>query len=56
VRNEDDGSVVLEVQGEGTAVAEFLASLSQTLGRFIVNEVRTPVPCSDGEVGFLIRN
>ena len=57
VRNEDDGSVLLEVQGEEAgAVRPFLASLSRNLANFIAQESQTALPCIDSEVGFLIRS
>jgi len=54
VRNEPDGSVTLEAQGEGAAVEAYLAGVRDRLGRFVRTEKRVPVPMEAGERGFEI--
>jgi len=55
VRNEPDGSVTLEAQGESVAVEAYLAGVRERLGRYVRAEERTPVPVAEGERGFEIR-
>ena len=55
VRNEPDGSVRLEVQGEPGEVAAVRAGVQQALGGNIKNEQVTEIPIDRGERGFEIR-
>lgn len=54
VRNEPDGSVTLEAQGEPAAVEQLLARVHSTLDRFIQSVDRTPIPDQRGETAFVI--
>lgn len=54
VRNEPDGSVTLEAQGESEAVEQLLARIQSTMDRFIQAANRTPMPDQRGENTFLI--
>lgn len=54
VRNEPDGSVTLEAQGETAAVEAYLAEVRDRLGRYVRAEERTPAPVEAGERGFEI--
>jgi acylphosphatase len=55
VRNEPDGSVVLEVQGDDAEVAAYRAALRGRLGRNIHGEADSPIGEVDGEAGFEVR-
>jgi len=55
VRNEPDGSVRLEVQGEPGEVAAVREEIQRTLGGNIKNEQATEIPVLRGEQGFEIR-
>lgn len=54
VRNEPDGAVMLEVQGEAAAVEAFLVGVRGALGRLIRAEERATVPVHADEAGFEI--
>ncbi len=54
VRNEPDGSVTLETQGEPVAVDAFLADVRGRLGRFITGERAEDIGAVGDEVGFVI--
>ncbi len=56
VRNESDGSVLMQIQGPEDAVARCLTLIPQkTFGR--VDEApRSPMPIESGEAGFEIRH
>jgi acylphosphatase len=54
VRNEPDGSVELEVEGEPEQVTAFLDAIAANLGRFIeTSTIREATP--SGQPGFRIR-
>jgi acylphosphatase len=55
VRNEVDGSVLVEVQGAGAAVEAFLEDLRKTMGRLITSETGAKVAPQAGEQTFEIR-
>jgi acylphosphatase len=56
VRNEHDGTVLLEVQGHpDTAVRPFLEALRLRMGRHISRENARSVTVAEGECGFEIR-
>jgi acylphosphatase len=52
VRNEPDGTVLLEVQGTGEAVEDYIAALGRTMARNITGEHVTELPPVEGERGF----
>lgn len=54
VRNESDGSVVLEVQGEGQSLERFLGELRQSMTGLIEREDSDPVTVVGAERGFSI--
>ena len=55
VRNEADGSVLLEVQGAAGPVEAYLGALRERMGRLITGESATAVPPQEGEAGFEVR-
>jgi len=55
VRNEADGSVVLEAQGSAEAVEVYLRAVEATLGRFITLAARMSVTALEGEKRFEVR-
>lgn len=55
VRNEPDGSVSCEVQGDRAAIESFLAGLRGAMLGKIEREQATPIPVVVGEAGFVIR-
>jgi acylphosphatase len=55
VRNEADGSVLLEVQGRGGAVQGFLAALREKMGKLIASESSVLATIEPGESGFEVR-
>jgi hypothetical protein len=55
VRNEADGSVLIEVQGTGAAIEAFLADLRGRMGRFISRETPAAIAAVADEQGFEIR-
>lgn len=55
VRNEPDGSVMLEVQGTAEQVEAVLSALEQTMGRVIRTIDRTPIAECPEETAFVIR-
>lgn len=56
VRNEPDGSVLLEVQGGEDQVRAFLQELRSRMASFIRSEVADPAPLDAGDAGFQIRH
>ncbi len=56
VRNESDGSVMLEVQGEPAPVAAYLADLRRTMDRRIEGETVGTLAIDPGEQSFQIRH
>lgn len=54
VRNESDGSVLLEVQGTAAEVDAFLAALRLRLGQFIHRESAATLPDREEESAFSI--
>jgi acylphosphatase len=55
VRNEPDGSVLIEVQGEGAAIDAFLADVRSRMSRYINRETPVGIPMLDNERGFDVR-
>lgn len=55
VRNEADGSVLLEVQGAANEIAAFLSGLRAAMGPFIRSEQIATLPSQAAETGFEIR-
>ena len=55
VRNEADGSVMLEVQGDVGEVERYLAELRRVMGRLIVREDSLQAEVVGGERGFEVR-
>lgn len=56
VRNEADGSVMLEAQGVASEVASLLESVRERMGSLIVGEVVSEVTVVEGESSFVIRS
>lgn len=54
IRNEPDGSVLLEVQGTAAEVDAFLVALRHRLGQFIHGESATTLPDRAEESAFSI--
>ncbi|HEX2837561.1 MAG TPA: acylphosphatase [Phycisphaerales bacterium] len=55
VRNEPDGSVLMEVQGDAAQVEVFLSALAERMARNIKSVQRTALAVSEGESSFEIR-
>jgi acylphosphatase len=55
VKNQPDGTVLLELQGSLEAVGDYLAALRKAMGRNIQGESAIDVPPDTGEQGFEIR-
>jgi acylphosphatase len=55
VRNEPDGTVLVEVQGVAGAVEGYLAALREQLGRLITRESPMPAPVDPSEDQFEVR-
>lgn len=55
VRNEPDGSVMLEIQGRPEDIDAYLASLRERLARFIRQEHADTIPVIPDESAFVIR-
>lgn len=55
VRNEPDGSVLMEVQGEASAIEELLRRVRERLEPVIDAVDELPMPELAGETGFVIR-
>jgi acylphosphatase len=55
VRNEADGSVLMEVQGEGVAIEAFIGALRSRMGRRIHDEESASMPVETAEGRFLIQ-
>ena len=55
VRNQADGSVLLEVQGEPMEVRAFREAIRQRMLRHVAEEDALPCPCASDEPGFEIR-
>ena len=56
VRNEADGSVMLEAQGVACEVALLLESVRERMGMLIVSEEASEVTVIEGESSFVIRS
>lgn len=54
VRNEPDGSVTLEAQGESTEIQRFIDELTTTMARNIVSTAATNLDVVNHEEGFHI--
>lgn len=54
VRNEPDGTVCLEVQGEEAAVGRYLADLRRRVSGLVEREFAVEIPPRFGESGFLV--
>jgi acylphosphatase len=55
VRNEPDGSVLMEVQGDAAEVSATLDTLRQAMARNIQAEHAAPITDIPAEAGFVIR-
>jgi acylphosphatase len=55
VRNEPDGSVLVEIQGPRAGVEAFLSELRGRMGRLISSEFAAELPSDPTEMGFHIR-
>jgi acylphosphatase len=55
VRNEPDGSVTLEAQGEPADLDALARTLRERMGRLIHAERRTELSPAEGETGFEVR-
>jgi acylphosphatase len=55
VRNEADGSVVAEVQGEGSEIEAFLEELNREMGRNIRRAISETCPAENAEARFEVR-
>jgi acylphosphatase len=55
VRNEADGSVLMEVQGDEKEVRSVLAEIQGAMGRNITNVEESTIPAAEGEHDFSIR-
>lgn len=55
VRNLDDGSVEMEVQGEAGEVESFLTEIRERFAGNIRGYERQPAPIAESESGFVIR-
>jgi acylphosphatase len=56
VRNEEDGDVLLEVQGERGAVEAYLSALREKMRPNILSEASATTPVQGGEAGFQVRH
>lgn len=52
VRNESDGSVLVEVQGTPQEIAAFVGTLRRRMAGFVESEVASEVPPAASEPGF----
>lgn len=55
VRNHDDGTVLLEVQGLEASVAAFVSDLNRDMARFIRTSAAASIAVVDDEPDFSIR-
>lgn len=55
VRNEPDGTVVLEIQGDPAEIDAYLNALRERLARFIRQEHADTIPVIPDESAFVIR-
>ncbi len=55
VRNEPDGTVLLEVQGEEAAVERYLADLRRRVSGLVVRELTVQINPDQDESGFVVR-
>ncbi len=55
VRNEPDGTVTVEVQGEAGEIDGFLSVVRQRLGRYITTTQRIDILDVNGAAGFTIQ-
>jgi acylphosphatase len=56
IRNEPDGSVLMEVQGETAEIESCLSRLRERMSGFIRSETTTVIAPLDGESSFEIRH
>ena len=56
VRNEDDGDVLLEVQGERAAVEVYLGALRERMRGNILREASAAAAVREEEAGFEVRH
>lgn len=56
VRNDSDGSVILEVQGVASDVAAMLESVRERMGMLIADESARDAAVIEGESAFVIRS
>lgn len=54
VRNEPDGSVLLEVQGDEPQARAFIDELRRTMGAYVRSVDAATIPDDAGEAGFVI--
>ena len=54
VRNEPDGGVLLEIQGDELAIREALTEIRHSMGHNIRSEQSTPIADTGQELGFEI--
>jgi acylphosphatase len=54
VRNEPDGDVLMQAQGDAAAIEAMLTDLRRTMERYIRSEDRSPIEEAQGEHGFQI--
>lgn len=55
VRNEPDGSVLMEVQGDEAEVTGVIDELRRVMGRFVRGEARDVMDEQEGEQGFAVQ-
>lgn len=55
VRNDPDGTVMLEAQGDPVQVAAYLDALGRRMGRMVADTRTEAVGILEGETGFAIR-
>ncbi len=55
VRNEPDGSVLLNAQGHADAISDFLNQIASQLGHYITHESRSIIADRSDESGFTIQ-
>ena len=55
VRNEPDGTVLLEAQGKTASIEELLSRIASHMGRNIIRADRAEIPDREGEHAFEIR-
>lgn len=55
VRNEADGTVLMEIQGDAVTIDRCLKALSTRMGWFIREEKTRVIPVEESESGFTVR-